>query len=144
MSKKKKKTNSQRTQARAPASERWKRIPGFAYEVSDQGNVRRAIDAPPAANTEPGRLLNRCKQSKGYLRVGIYDEDGKLRTMLVHKLVAEAFLGPKPAGLEVSYRDGDRENACASNLCYLTHQETISRAFDRRRKARQAEAEKAE
>jgi hypothetical protein len=41
----------------------------------------------------------------------------------VHKLVAEAFLGVCPVGLEVRHLDGDSGNPRLGNLAYGTHSE---------------------
>ena len=40
-----------------------------------------------------------------------------------HALVMEAFVGPRPAGYEVSHRDGDASNNHVRNLRYATRQE---------------------
>lgn len=45
------------------------------------------------------------------------------RTRYVHDLVAEAFLGPKPQGLEVCHGDNNTRNNAASNLRYATRSE---------------------
>ena len=39
---------------------------------------------------------------------------------MVHQLVAEAFLGPCPQGMEVCHNDGDRANNKLENLRYDT------------------------
>jgi hypothetical protein len=41
----------------------------------------------------------------------------------VHKLICEAFLGPKPDGLITRHLDGDPTNNKLSNLAYGTHKE---------------------
>src|SRR4051812_19574137 len=40
-------------------------------------------------------------------------------------LVALAFHGPRPAGLEIRHLDGDRTNDRPDNLAYGTHQENM-------------------
>lgn len=104
--------------------EAWKAIPGFeGYEVSDLGRVRsfrrhggrgRAItDSPRLKKTRPG--------SNGYLCVNLQKPDGNgCNKYAVHVLVATAFLGPRPDGMQVAHADGDRGNARLDNLRYAT------------------------
>jgi HNH endonuclease len=54
--------------------------------------------------------------------------NGKSRSVLVHTLVAEAFLGPKPDGMEVNHKNADRSDPSADNLEYVTHRENIQHA----------------
>lgn len=57
------------------------------------------------------------KCAKGrYMQVGI---SGR-RKVLVHCVVAAAFLGPCPDGMEVSHKNGNSHENRASNLCYET------------------------
>ena len=41
----------------------------------------------------------------------------------IHALVAEAFLGPRPVGMQVAHNDGDHRNNAADNLRYATPRE---------------------
>ena len=50
---------------------------------------------------------------------------------LVHILVAEAFLGPKPEGLQANHKDGNRANPCLENLEYLTASENTQDGINR-------------
>ena len=56
---------------------------------------------------------------KGYLHSSFY-YNGKLTTHLIHRLVAEAYYGPCPKGLEVDHKDNDRQNNHKDNLRYVT------------------------
>lgn len=47
----------------------------------------------------------------------------------VHKLVANAFLGPRPLGMQVNHKDGNRKNNRLSNLEYLTCSDNMKHAF---------------
>lgn len=107
-------------------TENWKAVPGYGglYEVSDLGRVRSY-----ARGT--ARLLRPGIASHGYPTVAL----GRGKSRTVHSLVAEAFLGPRPAGQEVCHRDGDRANPALSNLVYGTRSENNIDAskMDRRR-----------
>ena len=63
--------------------ETWREIKDFPhYEVSDKGQVR---------NCKTGRILRPSKHNQGYLQVGLYS-NGILKTLLVHRLLAETYL----------------------------------------------------
>jgi hypothetical protein len=59
--------------------------------------------------------------SSGYPTVAL----GRGRTRTVHSLVAEAFIGPRPHGMEVRHINGVRTDPRRVNLCYGTRSENI-------------------
>lgn len=63
----------------------------------------------------------------GYLAVGLRC-NGKRKLLLVHRLVAAAFVGPCPTGTEVNHKDGNRLNNSAGNLEYISRSENIRHA----------------
>jgi hypothetical protein len=88
---------------------RWKQIPSFPdYDVSDCGMVKRG-----------NKLLKQSENAKGYPRVQL-SRNGKNWSRVVHSLVAEAFIGERPAGLQIRHLDGDKSNNDVSNLAYGT------------------------
>jgi hypothetical protein len=73
----------------------WVRIPDFEnYEVSNLGRVRNG-----------NKILKPYPTKGGYLDLQLY-KNKKSHHKLVHVLVAEAFIGPKPIGLEVCHENG--------------------------------------
>lgn len=113
-------------------SEIWRPVVGFekAYEVSDQGRVR-SIDRSYTKKTKggaiatvqhKGRVLKPGFNVGGYLIVGLY-YGGENRSRPIHSIVAEAFIGTRPVGLEVRHLDGNKLNCRAENLKYATHTE---------------------
>jgi hypothetical protein len=97
---------------------------GGNYAVSDRGRVKRLT---PGRRTKPGQMLSLSLMKIGYHMVNPV-VDGKNVPMYVHRLVAEAFVGPCPAGLEVNHKDGDKTNNVVTNLEYVTHGENMRHA----------------
>lgn len=106
-------------------AEEWRAILDGDYEVSNLGRVRRAR---PGRKTWAGRLLATTRMKIGYLKVSPV-VNGKNVYMYVHVLVAEAFLGPKPEGHEINHIDGNKANASAANLEYVTHTGNMQHAL---------------
>lgn len=102
-------------------NEQWRPIVGFEqlYEVSSHGAVRKLS----------GRVLKQSPDSRGYLKVWLI-KDGKGYCPKVHRMVAAAFLGPCPVGLEVNHKDGDKRSNAYVNLEYVTHRENVRHAFE--------------
>lgn len=100
--------------------EEWRQIPDLSsYEVSSLGRLR----SHQPRWLRP-RLLKPSTANGGYLQQ-VFNRDGKRVSMLVHRVVAAAFLGPCPEGQEVRHIDGDPTNNCLDNLAYGTKSENI-------------------
>lgn len=99
--------------------EEWREVPGTNgwYEVSSEGRVRSWKNGRWGRRSNDPRILRPAAGLEGrqYLTVNI----GR-RTRRVHELVALAFLGPRPSGMEICHGDGDYFNNAASNLRYDT------------------------
>lgn len=86
-----------------PSNERWRPITGFEdlYEVSDMGRVRSGDHYTAGRNGStrrvPGRVLKPSLSKTGYPRVNLCRDGGKTMR-LIHQLVLEAFVGPRPDG----------------------------------------------
>lgn len=108
--------------------ENWRPVPGYEgfYEVSDQGRVR-TLDRYVRGRNDcrrliKSRVLKTPPRSSGHPHVNLRRENvGKTRT--VHSLVMEAFVGPRPEGMEVCHNDGNPANNHLSNLRYGTRSE---------------------
>lgn len=95
-------------------TERWRPIPDWPYEASDQGRVRRR-----------GRVLKPYLDGSGYPQVSLYRE-GHRKNKHVHRLVVEAFHGS--TNLHVDHLDGDKQNNSLANLSLVTISENVLRA----------------
>ena len=105
----------------------WIDIPEWdRYQVSEKGDVR-SKDMVVNAKGEKtavrkGRLLTLITKNNGYLCVTL--TNGVDRPQIgVHRLVARAFIGECPIGLQVLHWDGDKTNNCPTNLRYGTQAE---------------------
>ena len=91
-------------------SEKWKPILSGKYEVSDHGNIR---------VTRTGRLLKPyADKDQMYDRVDLYEDGVRIKRM-VHVLVAEAFIGPKPDEHEIDHLYTNVHDNRACNLRYV-------------------------
>lgn len=90
------------------------RYPGFHISVS--GQVRGL----------KGWVLKPETVVGGYHRVRL--NDGKKH--LVHVLVAETFMGPKPQGYQVNHKDGVTSNNAVTNLEYVTPSANVRHSLD--------------
>ncbi len=93
----------------------WRKIKGYPYSVSSEGDVR---------YDRTKQCLKHQKSKRGgyYPFVNLY-KNGKSKNYTVHKLVAAAFIGERPRGYQIHHKDGDKTNASASNLEYLSVKE---------------------
>lgn len=100
-------------------TEVWRDVAGFEsiYQVSDQGRVRRC----------GGRTLRPRRARKGYLRVALHC--GLRTEVMIHRLVAEAFLSTRPEGTECNHRDGDKTNNALPNLEWVTPSQNVKHAY---------------
>jgi hypothetical protein len=107
----------------------WIAIPGYEYEVSADGSVRRADTKRPVA-----QQFN----SSGYLRVRLF-KDGNMTRFFVHRLVMLAFRGDSE--LQVNHKNGDTMDNRLSNLEYCTCSENVKHSWRVLRPARTRTAE---
>jgi DNA-binding CsgD family transcriptional regulator len=106
--------------------EEWRDIPGCpGYQASSLGRIR-SLDrqvamiskyGKPFLCNRAGRILVQGTNPHGYrfLFVG-----SPVRSTTVHRLIALAFLGHKPDGLQINHKDGDKLNNRPENIEYVT------------------------
>lgn len=93
-------------------AEVWRDVPGWpGYSVSSLGRVR------SSKRGTPRELYS--ESDRDYRRVTVY-RDGRPHHKGIHQLVALAFIGSCPEGMEVRHLDGDGSNNVPSNLAYGT------------------------
>ncbi|WP_044476437.1 NUMOD4 motif-containing HNH endonuclease [Rhodococcus aetherivorans] len=117
----------------ADPAEAWRPVAGYEgiYEVSNRGSVRSLARnvVRRDGNSYPirGRMLKQTPTSTGHLCVDLYNGNGRADRKMcrVHRLVAEAFLGPCPVGMEVCHENGNARDNRVENLRYDTRRSNI-------------------
>lgn len=100
------------------------------YEISNVGNVRstnRTIKSKKGFKTYKGKILRKGRHSAGYFVVNIREND-RIKQKYVHRLVAEAFIGPANS-LFINHKDCNKTNNIVANLEYVTHAGNLLHAF---------------
>lgn len=92
------------------------------YMVSNLGRVESWKRVDSAGRST---VLKQSTIKGGYQVVTLYVA-GKPLTRLVHILVLEAFVGPKPLGMETRHLDGNPANNVLTNLTYGTPRENAA------------------
>lgn len=107
-------------------AEEWRPVAGYpGYLVSSHGRV---VSMRPWRG-QGSRELRGAPHQKGYRTVQLCRHGEAPKRFLVHALVAEAFLGPRPADMpHTRHLDGDPSNNAVWNLSYGTASQN---AFDR-------------
>lgn len=109
--------------AESTAPEVFLPVVGFTgYDVGTHGTVRSywrlAGGGRRAVLVAVPRLLTLCTDGR-YLRVTLC-RGGKSRSLLVHRLVLEAFVGPCPDGMEGAHGNGIPTDNRLTNLAWKT------------------------
>lgn len=95
----------------------WRAIINYPnYEVSNLGRIR---------SKKSNRILRPVDSGKGYLRVKLYNGNGKCTTNSISILVATAFI-PNPENKpEVNHKKRNKKDNRACNLEWSTHAENM-------------------
>lgn len=95
------------------------------YEISNLGYIRskrKVVGRGYLADMKP---INPFRMNNGYLAVNLNDGHGRNKTVLVHRIVAEAFCEKPEVSdgkrLFVNHLNGCKEDNRACNLRYSTH-----------------------
>ncbi|HET6910528.1 MAG TPA: NUMOD4 motif-containing HNH endonuclease [Mycobacteriales bacterium] len=101
--------------------EEWRSIAGYEgrYEVSSLGRVRSIARIDTRGCRRREKLLSLRRAVSGHLAVALYGDDSR-RGFLVHHLVLEAFVGPRPVGMEGCHWNDDPADNRVENLRWDT------------------------
>lgn len=106
----------------------WKAVSGQpGYEVSSEGNIRSWRSRNGKGMSKVPHPLKPNKLKKGYLQVTFLSgSEATRKYRKIHQVVLEAFVGPRPEGMESCHDDGDVSNNKLSNLRWDTHANNMS------------------
>jgi len=114
----------------------WKTIPQYSnYEVSNLGRVKTKYRVFIRTNGSKITIKEKIKKqiidNKGYKRVTL-SVNNKSKSMLVHQLVAMAFLKHIPCGHEkvIDHKDENKSNNKLSNLQILTNRKNCNKSMN--------------
>ena len=93
--------------------ETWKNVVGYEglYEVSDHGQIR-------SVKTNRLKKFTNDRQKRRPF-IGLW-RNNKIRVIYPHKAVLEAFVGPRPQGMEACHNNGDPFDNRLENLRWDT------------------------
>ena len=113
------------TQCTEVAIEEWRPVVGYEgwYDVSSKGNVRRI---GRRGRGVPYKILT--PKQGDYPRVTL-SKFGRKSTLLVHRLVAIAYLQQIDGKPEVNHKDGEKWNSVPENLEWVTTSENAYHAL---------------
>ena len=108
------------------STEKWLSVVGYegSYEVSNLGRVRSLDRVSARGHNIRGLMLalvTLADSGPDARQTVSLHLGGVQRTRLVHHLVLESFVGPRPQGQEACHWDGDASNNALSNLRWDSH-----------------------
>lgn len=96
-----------------------KSIVGYeGYTINTNGEVR----------GKSGKILKPSPCRRGYMRVWLYDSNGKRKEKYIHRLLAEAFISGDKS-LTVNHIDGNKTNNSLSNLEWISNEDNLRHSF---------------
>jgi hypothetical protein len=108
-------------------NEIWKDIPNFEgkYQASNMGRIKslkrfcKSSLSKKGMRIVPELILKQSKDGK-YKSVSLHTSPNGRRDCQVHVLILEAFIGPRPTGMQCRHLDGNPSNNKLSNLKWGT------------------------
>lgn len=103
--------------------EEWREIEGFPnYRISSNGRIK----SLNYNKTGCEKILTPHRLNNGYLGINLYDSSRKSRILLIHRLVAIAFI-PNPNGYKIiNHKDESRDNNSVGNLEWCNHKYNLN------------------
>ena len=96
----------------------------YLYEINSNGTILRNVKSKKQLKIK----LDMHHSDKGYYMSLVHSQsinDGKTKRVMIHRLVAECWLGDCPEGYQVDHIDRNPHNNDYRNLRYVTHSEQM-------------------
>lgn len=107
--------------------ERWAAVREFPdhYEISDQGRLRRIN---PYRQCHAGKIRKPQTAKSGYIMYMLSIQNVPVLRS-AHRMVADAFLGPIPEGMQVNHKNGAKSDPRLDNLEVVTNSENRAHSY---------------
>lgn len=120
-------------------NEEWRDITGYEgrYQISNFGRVKSLARKGSGCRNEDMILkqtIRTVKHSPTYSKLAVFlRKDGRFKNFLVHRLVANAFIGDEDK--EIDHIDGNPQNNYYLNLRYVSHRENLANPITREKRS---------
>lgn len=106
----------------------WKDIEGYEglYQISNFGRVK-SLPKKNGNSYQEERIL-KPKNNQGYMQVNLY-KNKKCKSIVIHRMVAKAFIKNEYNKREVNHIDGNKANNRVDNLEWCTPSENQKHAY---------------
>lgn len=105
----------------------WKTIPKYSrYKASSDGEIY----TPNWKGGKTGKVMKPAVDSNGYMRTMLVDDEGRTRTIKVHRIIAQTFIENPDELKEVNHLNGNKADNRVENLDWVSHQQNIRHSFD--------------
>jgi hypothetical protein len=113
--------------------EEWRNVVGFEglYQISNKGRVKRVPHTVMRNDNKPytfTEMILNPHTARGY-KQAILTRDKKKYSVMVHRMVAQAFIDNPQGKPQVNHIDGNKQNNDVSNLEWVTASENVRHAF---------------
>lgn len=101
-------------------NEEWRDVEGYpGYKVSSQGRII----------GKRGKVIRGARDKDGYAIICVNTRTPNVKTLKIHKLIAAAFLGPIPEGMQINHKNGIKDDNRSENLEVVTPAENTRHTF---------------
>lgn len=117
----------------------WKDVVGYEgfYQVSNLGKIRSLDRILIVKNQyseheriQKGQMLKLSADSLGYIKIDLCDNLSKSKSVKLHCLIMQAFIGERPNKFHINHINGIKTDNRLINLEYVTPSQNIKHAYD--------------
>jgi len=97
----------------------------FLYEINSNGTIFRNVKSKKQNKIKLDMHHSKTGYYVTFVHIGGRSEDAYVKRVMIHRVVAECWLGDCPAGMEVDHIDRNSRNNDYHNLRYVTKSEQM-------------------